>query len=145
MALAEFVINNKIHSTTKVSLFMASYGRKLRMGVDLRRKQKMEKVTEFAEKIRKIQEEAGVALTKVQEEMKKQADRGKKEVEVWKVGNKIILSMMDLVFKKRPVRKLVDRYVSPYIIDEVIFTNAMKLKLPMLMRIHTVVNINRIV
>ena len=30
---AEFAINNKIHSTNKVSLFIANYGRKLRMGV----------------------------------------------------------------------------------------------------------------
>ena len=39
---------------TKVSLFMANYGRDMRMRVDLRRKEKMEKVTEFAERIRKI-------------------------------------------------------------------------------------------
>jgi len=47
----------------------------------LRKSGKMEKVTEFVERIRKVQEEAGVALTKVQEEMKRQADRGRKEME----------------------------------------------------------------
>jgi len=77
--------------------------------------------------------------------MKKQVDRGRKEAEVWKVGNRVILSMKDLVFKKRPVRKLVDRYVSPYIIDEAISTNTIKLRLPTLMRIHLVVNNSRIV
>ena len=40
--------------TTKVSLFMANYGREIRMGVDLRRKGKMEKATEFAERMRKV-------------------------------------------------------------------------------------------
>jgi len=54
LALAEFTINNKTYSTTKVSLFMANYGRELRMGVDLRRKGKIEKTMEFAERIRKI-------------------------------------------------------------------------------------------
>jgi len=77
---AEFVINNKAHSTTKVYLFMANYSRKLRIGVDLRRNRKMEKATEFVERIRKVQEEAGVALTKVQEEIRRQADRGRKEM-----------------------------------------------------------------
>ena len=43
LASAKFVINNKAYSTTKVSLFMLNYGRDLRMGVDLRRKEKMEK------------------------------------------------------------------------------------------------------
>ena len=40
--------------TTKVSLFMANYRRKMRMGVDLRRKGKMEKATEFVERMRKV-------------------------------------------------------------------------------------------
>jgi len=51
---AEFVINNKTHLTTKVSPFMANYGRELRMGINIRRKGKMEKATEFTERIRKV-------------------------------------------------------------------------------------------
>ena len=61
---------------------MANYGREMRIGVDLKRKGKIEKVMEFAERMRKVQEEAGVALTRAQEEIKRQADRGRKEVEV---------------------------------------------------------------
>jgi len=34
--------------------------------------------------------------------------------------NFVMLSMKDLVFKKQLVRKLVDQYVGPYIIDEVV-------------------------
>jgi len=33
---------------------MANYGRELRIGADIRRKGKVEKVTEFTEKIKKI-------------------------------------------------------------------------------------------
>jgi len=73
---AEFAVNNKIHTTTKMLPFMANYSRELRMEVDIRRKGKVENTTEFAERIRKVQEKAGVALRKAQEEMKKQADRG---------------------------------------------------------------------
>jgi len=43
-----------MHLTTKVSPFMENYGRELRMEIDLRRKEKMEKVTEFVERMRKI-------------------------------------------------------------------------------------------
>ena len=32
MASAEFAVNNKTHTATKVSLFMANYSRELRMG-----------------------------------------------------------------------------------------------------------------
>ena len=62
LASAEFAINNKAHSTTKVSLFMANYSRELRMGIDIRRKEKIEKATEFMEKIKKVQEEIEAAL-----------------------------------------------------------------------------------
>jgi len=60
---------------------MVNYGREIRMGIDLRRKGKMEKVTEFAERIRKVQE-ARAALVRAQEEIKRQADRGRKKAEV---------------------------------------------------------------
>ena len=35
--------------------------------------------------------------------------------------------MKDLVFKKRLVKKLVDWYIGPYIIDEIVSTNVVKL------------------
>ena len=102
------MINNKVHSATKVSLFMANYGREIRMGADIRKKKKVEKAMEFAERMKKVQEEAGAALRKVQEEMKRQADRRRKKVKEWKKRDKVMLNMKDLVFKERPVKKLVD-------------------------------------
>ena len=51
----------------------------------------------------------------------------------------------DLVFKERPSKKLMERYVGPYAIEEVVSLNVVKLKLPSLMRIHLVVNVSRIV
>jgi len=68
---AEFAINNKTHLTTKVSPFIANYERELRMGINIRKKEKMEKTIEFVERMKKVQEEAGVVLKKVQEEMKR--------------------------------------------------------------------------
>ena len=56
-----------------------------------------------------------------------------------------MLSMKDLVFKERPVRKLVEQYVGPYKIEEVVSTNAVKIQLLSLMRIHLVVNVSQIV
>jgi len=61
---------------------MANYGRELRMGVNLRRKEKMEKVTEFAERMKKVQEETGAVLVRTQKEMKRQVDKRRKKVKV---------------------------------------------------------------
>ena len=60
---------------------MVKYGRELRMEIDIKRKGKMEKITEFAEKIKKVQEKVGTALKRAQDEMKWQADKGRREVE----------------------------------------------------------------
>jgi len=49
------------------------------------------------------------------------------------------------VFKEKPSKKLMERYVGLYTIEEVVSLNAVKLKLPSLMRIHLVVNVSRIV
>jgi len=80
--VAEFAINNKVHMAIKILPFMENYGKELRMGGDIRRKGKVESVTEFVERIKKVHEEAEAALKKMQEEMKKYADRGRKETEV---------------------------------------------------------------
>ena len=57
----------------------------------------------------------------------------------------MLLSTKDLVFKKRLVKKLVDRYVGPYTIEEVVSTNTVKLQLSISMRIHLVMNVSQIV
>ena len=67
LAIAEFTVNNKTHSVTKVSLFMANYGRELRIGTDIKKKGKVEKATEFAERMKKVQEEASLVLKNAQE------------------------------------------------------------------------------
>ena len=65
MALAEFVVNNKAHTITKILPFITNYERELRMGGDIRKRGKVEKVTEFVERMKKVHEEAEAALKKV--------------------------------------------------------------------------------
>ena len=64
LALAEFAVNNKAHTATKVSPFMANYGRELRMGRDIRKKGKVKSVMEFVERMKKVHEEARAVLKK---------------------------------------------------------------------------------
>ena len=97
---AEFAINNKAHSTTKISSFIANYRRELKIGIDLKRKRKMKKIIEFVERMRKVQKEAGAVLVRVQKEIKRQVNRERKKVKVQKVEDKVILSTKDLVFKE---------------------------------------------
>jgi len=61
----EFAVNNKTHTVTKVSPFIAYYRRELRMGGDIRKKGKVESATEFVERMKKVHEEAEAALKKM--------------------------------------------------------------------------------
>ena len=87
----------------------------------------MESATEFVQRMKKVQEEAEAALKKTQEDMKRYVDRERKEMEEWKKGEQVLLSTNDLVFKERPTKKLMERYVGPYVIEEVVSTNTVKL------------------
>ena len=62
--MAEFAVNNKIHSATKMFLFMANYSRELRIEVDIRKKEKMEKAMEFVENMKKVLNKVVTALRK---------------------------------------------------------------------------------
>jgi len=83
LASAKFAVNNKVHMATKVSPFIANYGRELRIGGDIRRRRKVEKVIEFMERMKQVQEEVGVALKKAQEDIKRQVDKGRERIEYY--------------------------------------------------------------
>jgi len=55
-----------------------------------------------------------------------------------------MLNIKDLVFKKRPVKKLTERYMGSYIVEEIVLKNVVKLKMLASQRIHLVVNISRV-
>jgi len=146
LGTAEFVYNNKAHLSTKTSLFKANYGQDPRMEFEVRKREKYEGAEKFVAKIKEIQGEAKVALEKVQEEMRKYADRKRGEVDKYKVGDLVILSTKDLKYQiiGRRTEKLTKRFVGPYKIKKIISTNAVELELPSTIRIHPVVNISRI-
>ena len=99
-------------------------------------------MTEFVKRIKKVYEEARAALKRIQEEMKRYTDRSRKETKDWKKRDKVLLSTKDLVFEEMPMRKLMEKYIGPYAIEEVVSTNAVKLRLLMLIRICLVVNVS---
>jgi len=142
----EFAYNNKIHSTTKISLFKVNYSQNLRMGFEGRRKGKYEAAGKFIEKIKKIQEKAKAALGKGQEEMKKFVNKKRGEGKEYKVEDLVLLSTKDLKWqmKGRRLEKLTERFVDPYKVKGIISSNAIEIELPKSIRIHPVVNVSRV-
>jgi len=143
---AEFMYNNKIHATTKISPFKVNYGQDPRMGFEGRRKGKYEVAGKFIEKMRKIQKKAKAVLGKAQEEIKKFADRKQRKGEEYRVGDLVLLSIKDLKWqmKGRRLEKLTECFVGPYKVKGIISSNAIELELPKSIKIHPVVNISRV-
>jgi len=146
LGTAEFVYNNKVHATTKTSLFKANYGQDPKMGFEGRRKGKYEAVEKFVERMRKIQEKVKAVLGKAQEKMKKFANRKRREEEEYRVGDLVLLSTKDLKWqiKGRRSEKLTKHFVGPYKVKGIVSSNAIELELPKSIKIHPVVNVSRV-
>ena len=56
-----------------------------------------------------------------------------------------MLSIKNLKFKQRLVKKLIEQYVKFYIIEEIVSQNTVKLKLLASIRIYLVVNVSKVV
>ena len=146
MGTAEFTYNNKVHSSTKTSPFKANYGQNPRIEFKVRKKKKYKGVGKFVTKIKEIQEEAKTALGKAQKEMKKYINRKREEVNKYKVGDLVMLSIKDLKYQmvSRRTEKLMERFVDPYKVKKIILANVVELELSSTIRIYPVVNVSRI-
>jgi len=147
LATAEFAFNNKVHTATRSSQFQVNYGREPRIGFDIRKKGMNEKAEEFVKEMKERHEEARAALVKLQEEMKRQADRSRKEVEEYRVGDKVLISRIDFSAKlmKRATKKLTEKFIGPYVVRKIVSENTVELELPASLRVHLVVNVRRLV
>ena len=145
--MVEFAFNNKVYTVTKMSLFQVNYGREPRMGFDIRKKRKNKKAEEFVREMKERHEEARAVLVKLQEEMKRQADRNRKEAEEYRVGDKVLISTKDFSkeLMKRATKKLTEKFIGPYVVRKIVSENTVELELPAMLRIHPVVNVRRLV
>ena len=85
LVIAEFAYNNKVQTSTKVSLFKANIEQDPCIGLEMRKKRKFEKAKEFATRIKKVYKKAEVTLRKSQEEIRKYTDRKRSKLEEYKV------------------------------------------------------------
>ena len=124
--------------------FKANYGQDSRIGFEVRKKKKYERVEKFVTKMKKIQEE--VVPGKVQKKIKKYIDRKRAEVNEYKVGDLVMLSTKNLKYQmvRRRIEKLIEKFVGSYKIKKIVLSNTVELELPSTIKIHMIVNVSRI-
>jgi len=78
--------------------------------------------------------------------MKRYANRERREVEEYRVGDLVLLSTQDLKYQmtRRHTEKFTKYFVGPYKIKAIISSNTIELNLPSMVKIHLVVNVSRV-
>ena len=87
LVTAEFAYNNKVQTSTKVSLFKANIGQDPHMGFEIKKNRKFKKAKEFATRMKGVHNKVKVVLRKSQEDMQKYVDRKRSETEEYQVEN----------------------------------------------------------
>jgi len=89
------------------------------------------KLEKLVKEIKEMHEETKAVLKKLQEEMKKYADKNRKEIVEYKVGDGVLLSIKNLMWqmRNRKTKKLIKKFVRSYKIKKIISENVVKLEL----------------
>jgi uncharacterized protein YukE len=105
LALAEFTHNDKASSLTSMSPFFVNTGYHPWKGIENEVASHNEAANDFAEKMKKIHDEAAAALEKTQKTMKKYYDACRRDALEFKVGDKVWLEGTNIVTEE-PQRSL---------------------------------------
>jgi hypothetical protein len=129
LVLAEFSYNDKVNSSTKISPFFMNIGHHPWKGVETSYQSKNDMAQEFSDKMKKIREEATVALEKAQKTMTNYYNKRRRSSHDFKIGDKVYVEATNIK-QDCPSKKLSDKQIGPYEIIEKIGEAAFKLKLP---------------
>ena len=91
MPLVEFAYNDQVHPATKVSPFYADMGCHPYQGIEPLQKSNNPTAQEFAERMKKIQEETKAALKKAAEDMSHYYDKKCKDSIEYNEGDQVWL------------------------------------------------------
>ena len=110
--MVEFVYNNKVQTSTRVSLYKANNGWDQYMGFKMRKNEKFKRAEEFAKRMKEVHKEAEATLRKSQKEIRKYTDRKRNKPEKYRVDDWVLLSIKDLKFqmKERCSEKLTEQF-----------------------------------
>jgi hypothetical protein len=144
-SLAEFAYNNNIHNNIGHSPFVANYGFEPRTpynlidpSIELIPQHNNDAVLERRFTVHKlIVDQLHIAKAK----QKDYADQ-RSTPKQFNVGERVMLSTINLTFLNRPSKKSRSRYIGPYKIIEKISSQAFKLDIPSNMKVHPVFHIS---
>ena len=143
LSVAEYVHNNRVHSSTGHSPFFLNYGHHPRAITDPTQSTHVEAANSFAERMKSTRELAQKSLENAAKDMKKYYDLHHESPIHYKIGERVWLDGSNLS-SSRPSKKLDDKRYGPFPIEKIISENAYKLKLPSSLKIHPVFHVSKL-
>ena len=142
LASAEFTFNNRTHSSTGYSPFYLDYGRHPHTPISQEHASSSNPMAEeFMKRLEHSQKVAVEALERAAENMKKYADRARREEPELEIGQDVWLDMRNIK-TTRPTKKLDDRRAGPFKVEKKISPVAYRITLPESWRVHPVFHIS---
>ena len=149
LAAAELAINGAVHASTGFTPFYLNFGQDVSLPLDRAiaglRPSTNPTATERVERLRSDLDRARSNIEKAQQRQSKYADQHRREVK-FNVGDRVLLSTehLRLVGDDKRTPKFSCKFIGPFSIKRVVNDNAYELDLPAPMRIHPVLNANRL-
>ena len=141
LGMVEFAINNSWHESVQNTPFYLNYCRHPRHPLNRRHPYgRSPAAQEMAERMAGAIKDAQRNLAQAQANQKKYADRKRREME-FAEGDMVGLNTRNLTFKQRGSRKLVPRWLGPFVIKERLSSEVYRLEIPSL-QVHPVFHIS---
>lgn len=149
---AEFAYNNTYNQSINTTPFRLTFGQDpvipfqeiydapvLGRGIE---QEYVPAAAEFVRRMRWDLERARTCLKAAQERQKAYADKRRRDLPGFEVGQQVLLSSKNIKFKHSRTKKLLPRYIGPFPVTRVISPVAYKLLLPTHMRMHDVFHVS---
>ena len=143
LAIAQFSMNSKKHTSTKVAPFEATWSYIPCMGIEPLPVNKAPAAKGFTSELEGTLESVRKNLEKAKEQMKLNADKSHLAAPDYTIGQQVWLATKNLQLTHAS-RKLTEWWLGPYTIIGLAGPNAVKLKLSRSLQIHPVVNISQV-
>jgi transposase InsO family protein len=139
---AEFAVNNAVKQATGFSPFYLNYGRHPRGPVTVSMDTNIPAANEFVTGLNKAISQAKDSLISAQASMKRNADSHRRDLE-FAVGEQVLLSSKNLRLKTMGTKKLLPRFIGPFVILKRIGKLAYELELSQDMpKVHPVFHVS---
>ena len=142
LPMAEFAHNNSYQSSIKMTPFMAACGRNptIRFEDETVKRERVPSAKERIDRMRKVQESLAENYRTACAAQQKYYN-AKHTPKMFPVGSRVLLSTKNLK-QRRPSRKLSDKFIGPFKVLDAVGTQAYRLELPDMYKIHPVFHIS---